>query len=166
MKNTPHSEPLRLADLPCDSFEEALLPIIRRLVRTLQTNDAAGYCRANDRAVEQWGDPMGLSIAHLLRKLVSELAKCRGSPLECFYPKDRAELHYISHDEYNLLTMLYHMRRNETAYVHYLTEELTHGKVGSKAVKAGWTFAKRYSAGAISSENHGSSNAKLRVVRQ
>lgn len=166
MKNLILTEPSLLADLPCDQLEKELLPVVRRLVRTLQTNDASGLSRTYDRAVHQWGDPIGLSIAHLLQRLLSELTKCRGAALECFYPRDRAELQYISQDEYNLLAMLHHMRRDETSCARCFAEELTHGNVGSKAVRTGWTFAKRYSPGAIPSARNTRKSVRLRVVEQ
>ena len=166
MKNLKLPEPSLFANLPCDSFEKELLPVVRRLVRILQTNEAAGLSRTYDRAVHQWGDPIGLSIVHLLQRLLSELTKCRGSSLECFYPRDRAELQYISQDEYNLLAMLHQMRCGKTSCARCFAEELTHGNVGSKAIGIGWSFAERYGLGPISSAKNTRKSVRLRVIEQ
>ncbi|MDX8355736.1 hypothetical protein [Cognatiyoonia sp. IB215182] len=144
MGHTATNELRTFAELQCDPFEQSLVPIIRRLVRTLGKQDAIGCCQAYDRAIEKWGDPIGLSIAHLMQKLITELTKCRGAPLTCFYPRERAELVFVSHDEFNLLKMLHHMRREDFNRASQPAEYLMFGKRAPKVMRAASTFAQRY----------------------
>lgn len=146
MGHTATNELRTFAELKCDPFEESLVPIVRRLVRTLGKQDAIGCCQAYDRAIEKWGDPIGLSIAHLMQKLIVELTKCRGAPLTCFYPRESAELLFVSHDEFNLLKMLHHMRRDDFSGASMPAEELMLGKRVPKVMRAAMTFAQRYKA--------------------
>ncbi|MBO6791998.1 MAG: hypothetical protein JJ894_15840 [Dinoroseobacter sp.] len=147
MEKTAANNALRtFVELQCDPFEESLVPVIRRLVRTLGKQDAIGCCQAYDRAIEKWGDPIGLSIAHLLQKLITELTKCRGAPLACFYPRERAELVFVSYEESNLLKMLHHLRREDFNAANQQAEELMFGRRAPKVIRAASTFAQRYKA--------------------
>lgn len=164
MKTECQTETSTLAALPCDTFERQLVPVLRRLVRTYQKKDTLAFFRTYDRAVQLWGEPIGLSIVHLLQKLILEFTKCRGEPLECFFPSDRTQLDVVSRDEYNLIAMLHHMRRNEIKSACQFADDLANGSASSKALQQSLNFSKRFNGCTKTPTSRSRARVRLKVV--
>jgi len=163
--NKTNTDLTRLDALPLDAFERSLLPLIRRFVRTFESGDVVECCRTFDRAVEQWGEPIGLSIAHLLQKLILAIHKSRKCPLQCFYPRQRSDHGFVSEDERILLTMLHHMRRDQTARARDALGALTGSRMSPDLIRASLTFSNRYAADVAFRSGTAHAQTPLRVVR-
>ncbi|MEL6467685.1 MAG: hypothetical protein AAFO78_02920 [Pseudomonadota bacterium] len=159
------TNPTLLDALPFDDFEKSLLPLVRHFVGTLETGDAIECCHIYDRAIQTWGDPVGLSIAHILQKLILALKRSRNCPLQCFYPAHCDDPKFISENERSLLTMLHHMRRDQTKGARDALDKLAFGKRDPKVIQTALTFSNRYAAGAPLQAGSTRNQCRLRVIR-
>lgn len=66
-------------------------------------------------AAERWGEQIGLSVAYLLTKVVRAVRSCRPNGLSVQDPLCREEKNFATKDEVALISMLHHMRRDETS---------------------------------------------------
>ncbi len=131
-----------------DAFEETLLPILRHLLTEAVAPGHAGWHRAFVIAGENWGEQQGLVVAYALWPVVRELISLRGVSFAFNDPLDIDLRGFVTTDESQLLAMLHHMRRDETAAARDAVEEVTQGRMEPELIRAGLSFADRCPSGA------------------
>ncbi|MEL7175160.1 MAG: hypothetical protein AAGK28_01430 [Pseudomonadota bacterium] len=135
------------AKLICDSFEADLLPVLRCLVASLSTADPTLWQKATSKSIEHWGDALGHPIAHRLGHLVIAVYRCREGKLDLQQPWAKDHDDAVTDDEVKLITMLHHMRRDEVADARRAVDDLTFGIMDPDVIRAGLSFATRFSCG-------------------
>lgn len=145
---TPQLAQAPLVAYGFDPFEEKLLAILRHLVTEALAPGQASWHRAFVIAGETWGEQQGLAVAHALWSVVRELIALRGAEFAFNDPLDIDMRGLVTVDESQLLAMLHHMRRDETAAARDAVEELTHGRMDPDLIRAALAFADRFPSGA------------------
>ncbi len=146
-KRTPHRCNEVLETIGCDDFEIGLLPVLRHLCVTVQSADPKSWSRAFDIAVECYGEAIGLPAAHGLHKMVLSAFACRDGGLEVKDPLDMVARKDITDDEVQMLSMVHHMRRDNSAAARSAVAFVTRGRMDPVLIRAGLTFANRFPAG-------------------
>lgn len=136
-----------LETLGCDAFEIGLLPVLRHLCLSALRTDPKSWSRAFDIAVERHGEAIGLPAAHGLNKVVLALFACREEGLDLKDPLCPDAKRDITDDEVQLLSMIHHMRRDNTAAARSAVAFVTRGRMDPELIRHGLTFAKRFPAG-------------------
>ncbi|WP_299423328.1 hypothetical protein [uncultured Shimia sp.] len=146
-QQTPHRCHEVLETLGCDDFEIGLLPVLRHLCVSAQSADPKSWSRAFDIAVERYGEAIGLPAAHGLHKIVLSVFACRAGGLEVKDPLDTEARKDITDDEVQMLSMVHHMRRDNSAAARSAVAFVTRGRMDPVLIRAGLTFANRFPAG-------------------
>ena len=134
--------------LGLDMFEKELLCVVRYFLSSFEAPDSQLWHQGFAVAVEKWGEPMGLPIAFATSKLVRAVLRCRDGGMFFHDPLDLETRTMVSDDEAYLLTMLHHMRRDETSAARAAVDALTHGQMDPDVIRSGLSFAARFSYGA------------------
>ncbi|SMP02282.1 hypothetical protein [Shimia sagamensis] len=146
-KHPPHRCRDVLETIGCDDFEIGLLPVLRHLCVSAQKGDPKSWSRAFDIAVERYGETTGLPAAHGLYKIVLSVFACRAGGLEVKDPLDTHARKDITDDEVQTLSMVHHMRRDNSAAARSAVAFVTRGRMDPVLIRAGLTFANRFPAG-------------------
>ena len=136
-----------LETVGCDDFEIGLLPVLRHLCVSAQSADPKSWSRAFDIAVERYGEAIGLPAAHGLHKIVLSVFACRAGGPEAKDPLDTETRRDITDDEVQMLSMLHHMRRDNSAAARSAVAFVTRGRMDPVLIRAGLSFANRFPAG-------------------
>lgn len=136
-----------LETIGCDAFEIGLLPVLRHLCVSARAADPKSWSRAFDIAVEHQGEAIGLSAAHGLNKVVLALFACREEGVDLQDPLCLDAKRDITDDEVQLLSMIHHMRRDNTAAARSAVAFVTRGRMDPELIRNGLAFAKRFPAG-------------------
>jgi len=155
--------PHTLEHLGLDTFERSCLPILRHFCEAHANPNTQAWHRAFILAVECWGETLGLAAAHLLSKYMRAVLKARADGFSFQDPLDIDKRGFVTEDEAHLLTVLHHMRRDQTGSARDAVADLTLGQMDPYVIRAGLTFAARFSKGAPVN-NHAQKGAALRVV--
>ncbi len=137
-----------LAAFGFDPFEAQLLAPMRHFLTTSAAPDCQAWHRAFVIAAENWGEAHGLAVAYALWPVVREVMALRGGDLAYNDPLDLDMRGLLSQDEALLLTMLHHMRREETWQAREAVEALGRGRMEPGLIRAGLAFADRFPSGA------------------
>ncbi|MEM9576932.1 MAG: hypothetical protein AAF999_07945 [Pseudomonadota bacterium] len=162
---TPHPNLLRVNQLPCDAFERALLPVLRHHLNDYADPRLASGHRAFVVAVERWGEPIGLSVAFHLQKLVRAILQCRPEGLEFHDPLCLDSKEAVTDDERLLIDMLHHMRRDQTARARDRVYQITDGRMDPDVIRTGLQFAQRFACGVSGEMRPRAAKPILKVVR-
>jgi hypothetical protein len=154
--------PLVFCDL--DDFEQGLLPVLRHFIISLAHPERQTWQFAYQIAAQRWGETLGLPVAQALLALVQQTRQARHHRFECLDPLDLEDRSHISRDEQALLQMLHHMRRDETPRARAALANLTGGTMDPNVIRAGLSFAARFSAGNMAAKDR-PSRPSLRLVR-
>ena len=136
-----------LETLGCDAFEIGLLPVLRHLCLSAQAADPKSWSRAFDIAVERQGEAIGLPAAHGLNKVVLALLACRDEGGDLKDPLCPDAKRDITDDEVQLLSMIHHMRRDNTAAARSAIAFVTRGRMDPELIRNSLAFANRFPAG-------------------
>lgn len=149
--------------LVLDDFERGLLAVTRHLV--MSTNEAAtqAWQHAFALAVERWGEDRGLAIAYNLHKVIRAVIDCRDDGLNVSDPLCLEGRELLTEDEENLLGMLHHMRRDNTANARDAVDRLTNGRMDPYVIRAGLSLANRFPSG-HERQRHSGTRPMLKVV--
>lgn len=142
------SAPAELQRLGCDAFERGLLPVARHFLTAFQQPGVHTWQAAYTIAAERWGDAIGFAIAHAMGKLIGALLRSRSDGVGFHDPLDPDARTRLSRDESDLMIMLHHMRRDDTAKARDAVEALTRGRMDPDVIRTGLSLATRFSAGA------------------
>lgn len=136
-----------LETVGCDDFEIGLLPVLRHLCISAESADPKSWVRAFDIAVERFGEAIGLPSARGLNKIVLALFACRAGGPEVKDPLCPKAKRDITDDEVQLLSMIHHMRRDNSAAARSAVAFVARGRMDPQLIRAGLTFANRFPAG-------------------
>ncbi len=138
---------LHINQLQCDDFERAVLPVARHLALSLNQPEHHNWHRAFVIAVEQWDEPVGLSVAYHLQKLVRALWHCRTEGPTFQDPLCIDDKYTVTRDERLLIGMIHNMRRDRTPEARECVYQITEGRMDPVVIRAGLQFAARFSCG-------------------
>ncbi|CUH88267.1 hypothetical protein PH5382_02200 [Phaeobacter sp. CECT 5382] len=130
-----------------DDFEEGLLPLLRHFLTSLKAPERQSWQYAYKIAAERWGEVLGLRVAQALFKLIDRAVKARGEPLEFLDPLAPDERGFVTRDEFSILRMLHHMRRDETPMAREAVALVTGDTMDPEVIRAGLSFAHRFPVG-------------------
>ncbi|MEP3329759.1 hypothetical protein [Sedimentitalea sp.] len=153
-----------IAQLRCDSFERTVLPVARHLFQSFAQPEQQGWFRAFAIAVEHWDEPVGLSIAYHLQKLMRALVHCRPQGLDFQDPLCIDGKNAVTEDELLLVGMLHNMRRDQTAEARKCVYQITDGRMDPDVIRTGLEFARRFSCGMGDGKKRMVSKPSLRIV--
>jgi len=136
-----------LETVGCDDFEIGLLPVLRHLCVSAESADPKNWGRAFDIAVERFGEAIGLPAAHGLNKAVLALFACRDGGPDVNDPLCPDAKRDITDDEVQFLSMIHHMRRDNSAAARSAVAFVTRGRMDPALIRSGLTFANRFPAG-------------------
>lgn len=157
---TPHP----MAALGLDDFEQSLLPIARHLWQAQEGRSVDAWPRAFHTASERWGETIGLALAHHLSKLIRAVADCR----DCFAhhdPLSLSERSSLTDDEEQFFWMVHHMRRDQTPEAREAVLRITQGTMDPHVIRAGLSFAARFSCGSQRAENTRANRPTFKLVK-
>lgn len=143
-----------LHDLDFDAFETGLLSIARHFQLSFDNPDTQSWQRAYAISVERWGEAVGLPVAHCLLKVLQALGRCRTDGMAFQDPLCPQSRNFASDDEYWLIQLLHHMRREETSGARVAVEKLTLGRMDPDVIRTGLYFGSRFSCGAPDKQKH------------
>lgn len=147
-----------------DEFEQQLLPVVRLFVQAFETPEDHSWHRAFALSADTWQEPVGLSIAHRLQKLVRSVLRCRGWVFQANDPRFASDNDRLTEDESLLLGMLHHMRRDDTKQARGCVERLTRGFMDPDVIRNGLSFAARFPSGPQTQPRNKYGRPKLYVV--
>lgn len=136
-----------LETVGCDDFEIGLLPVLRHLCVSTESADPKSWARAFDIAVERFGETIGLPATHGLNKIVLALFACHAGGPEVKDPLCPKAKRDITDDEVQLLSMIHHMRRDNSAAARSAVAFVARGRLDPLLIRTGLTFANRFPAG-------------------
>ncbi|MFY0659291.1 MAG: hypothetical protein JXR15_02275 [Shimia sp.] len=136
-----------LETVGCDDFEIGLLPVLRHLCVSGQSADPKSWAHAFDIAAERYGEAIGLPAAHGLHKVVLALFACREGGPDIKDPLCPEAKRDITDDEVQFLSMVHHMRRDNSAAARSAVAFVTRGRMDPVLIRNGLTFANRFPSG-------------------
>jgi hypothetical protein len=155
-----NAEPLE--DFGFDALEAGLLPVFRHFMKSFENPEAQAWQSAYLVASEKWGETLGLGLAQSLLKVIKYLRLHRRNGV-CFHdPLCLEARKMVTPDEAALISMLHHMRRDQTSDARIAVEELTLGTLDPDIIRSGLSFAHRFPAG--DRPDQPSSRPALRIV--
>lgn len=147
--SAPDATPPEWTAYGWDAFEQGLLCVSRHFLQALHDPDAHSWHRAYTEAAERWTDTLGLRAAHHLQKLVRAVFRARGGQFACHAPFSPEANGAPTSDERLLIDLLHHMRRDQIPAARRCVEDLTHQRMDPDVIRAGFGFARQFSAGQI-----------------
>lgn len=158
-----HQKSVRLETLELDEFERGILAVARHFLTSFETSEFQFWARAYGAAAEYWGETVGLAVAHRLQKVIRAVLDARDGSVSFYDPLDPASHDNATQDEVTLLRMLRHMRRDEAVPARDAALALADGRMDPFVIRAGLSFADRFSCGASGRSRDGKPPT-LRVV--
>lgn len=158
-----HADSVRLNTLEFDEFECGLLPVARHFLTSFEQPERHLWARAYGAAAERWGETIGLAVAQRLQKVIRAVLDVREGSVSFHDPGDPLARDHATADEVALLSMLRHMRRDEAIPARDAALALAGGRMDPFVIRAGLSFADRFSCGARGQARDGTPPA-LRVV--
>lgn len=136
-----------LEELPYDDFELGLLAVLRHFSKSYEMPEQQSWQHAYMIAAERWGERIGLSTAYALMKVIQAVSRCRPTGLCVQDPLCPDAKVYATCDEEAFISMLHHMRRDETQHARMSIQSLAFGRNDPAIIHAGLSFAHRFSLG-------------------
>ncbi len=152
-----------LRTIGCDDFEMGLLPVLRHQVRSVVEAQPQAFAHAFDIAVGRWGEAIGLPTALAMYKVAFAAVTSRALALETQDPLCPEARGLISDDEVQLVSMIHHMRRDNTSAARSAVAFVTRGRMDPELIRAGLGFAQRFPA-AVRQQGRVSRRPTLSVV--
>jgi len=152
-----------LAHCGFDSFEIGLLSCLRHFLTSLSDPESQAWQTAYLTAAERWGETIGFGAAQAILKVVRATLDIRTAGLIFNDPLEIDARDYVTEDEYMLIAMLHHMRRDNTTKARTAVDALTHGRMDPYVIRAGLSLARRFPHG--QSGQMPARRPLLRVVR-
>ncbi|MEO1109369.1 MAG: hypothetical protein AAFX90_15755 [Pseudomonadota bacterium] len=161
----PENKSIRpLVQFEFDDFERGLLPVMRHFIQSFAEPDTQSWQFAYSTAIERWGVDQGLTLAHLVYKIIKATLYSRPYGLAFNDPLCVESRNHFTSDELALMRMLHHMRRDETPAARDAAGLLSGGYPDAHVVQAGLTLANRFPTDGERRE-HIKRRPILRVVR-
>lgn len=154
------AEPLEVFGF--DALEIGLLPVFRHFMMCFEDPSTQSWQNGYLIASEKWGETFGLALAQSLLKVIKYLRLqrkdgfCFHDPL-CLQARTR-----VTRGEAAFLSMLHHMRRDQTPEARDAVEDLTLGGLDPDIIRSGLAFAHRFPAG--KQVNPPAGRSELRLV--
>ncbi|MEP0963969.1 MAG: hypothetical protein ABJQ70_00790 [Roseobacter sp.] len=136
-----------IADTAFDEFERGLLSITRHFFASFETPAVQSWRFAYGISAERWGESIGFAAAHKLHKVVLATLAARDDAFGFLDPLSPEARLNATADEIQLLKMLHHMRRDQTPLARDAVEQICGGLCDPSLVRAGLSFAQRFSLG-------------------
>ncbi|MEM6387132.1 MAG: hypothetical protein AAF718_12940 [Pseudomonadota bacterium] len=137
-----------IQQLALDTFEREALGIARQFLKAHAHPETQAWHHGFLMAVECWGEPVGLAAAHGISKYVNAVLRFRSNGLSFQDPLDAHAGDYATEDEALMISVLHYMRRDKTHHAREAVAALTLGQMDPDIIRAGLSFAGRFSAGA------------------
>ncbi|MEM0936235.1 MAG: hypothetical protein AAGJ91_10050 [Pseudomonadota bacterium] len=144
---TRRGEISHIDTLACDAFEQGLLPIARHFWLAISRKDSVAWHRAYSISAERYGERIGFPVGHQMAKLVRVLIDLRGPALSFHDPSDDDKKDHVTADEAQLVTMIHHMRRDDTPPARDAVDALTEGRMDPDLIRAALHLASRFPCG-------------------
>lgn len=139
-----------------DPVSRRLLPVLRHLLSDLQGNVPGAWRLGYATAVEVWGEPRGLVIAHRAQEFLSAVLSSRPVPFRHADPLCPVGRLCLSDDECVLLALLTHMRADEAGSARDMIAALTGGRIEAAVVRTGLALS------AVLDSPHGRARSRAR----
>jgi len=120
-----------------DPVSRRLLPVLRHFLSNLQGNVPGAWRLGYATALEVWGEPRGLVIAHRAQDFLSAVLSSRPVPFRHADPLCPVARLCLSDDECVLLALLTHMRADEAGPARDMIAALTGGRIEAAVVRTG-----------------------------
>lgn len=130
-----------------DEFELGLLAVLRHFSKSYEAPEKQTWQHAYLIAAERWGERIGLSSAYALMKVIQAVSRCRPTGLDVQDPLCLSAKNFVTEDEFALIGMLHHMRRDEAQQARKFIQILAFGRNDPAIIHAGLSFAHRFSLG-------------------
>lgn len=164
-RDSDHGAVLPLHGIGCDPFEQALLPLLREVMKTCRDPERHTWNGAYGTAAAIWGARTGLPLAYGLARIAQALLRVKGARLHVLDGSGPEQVRAVTDDERRLLLLLHQLRRNHIAAGHDFLLELTEGESDDELMALALDFARRHSCGAARDIHHdGPSGPHLRPV--
>ncbi|MEM6563269.1 MAG: hypothetical protein AAF665_02415 [Pseudomonadota bacterium] len=130
-----------------DDFELGVLAIARYFVLGFQEPGSHAWRYGYSIAAERWGETVGLSVAHGIQKIVRAAIEVRPANIKFRNPFCATSRLLATQDEMVFLKVVHYMRRDQTPQARHQVDVFTHGSMDPHFIRAGLSFAARFSSG-------------------
>ena len=133
--------------LGLDATEQGLLAVVRHFLTSFAQPETQAWIMAYGTATERWGHSDGARLAQgVLAVLQAALRAREGQGLRFGDPLCPGCRGKATPDEAALMTMLHHMRRDETGQARIALADLTQGRMDAGLIRAGLSLAALFPA--------------------
>ncbi|MEM7314851.1 MAG: hypothetical protein AAF497_17035 [Planctomycetota bacterium] len=136
-----------LSVLGADHFENTLLLIARPLLHAHSEPESQSWQHALTLSVERLGEVIGPKATFFLSKYIAALLRCLPEGVSYQEPFCETDRLLVTENEFHLIAVLHHMRRDRTNHARDAVAELTKGRMDPHFIRAGLKLANRFPAG-------------------
>ena len=133
--------------LGLDQAEQGMLTVARHFLTSFARPESQAWIMAFGIAGERWGQSDGARLAQGMLRVLQAVTGCRGeTPFRFSDPICARCRRQVTADEAALLSMLHHMRRDNTPAARQALAELTGGPMAPQVIRAGLSLAALFPA--------------------